>query len=219
MTEIRWGIIGPGAIAHNFADGLKEASAGRLIAIAIRNEARRSAFGDAYGIAPDKRHNDYASLAADAEIDAVYISTPHPFRVQSAIMAMRAGKAVLCEKPAGLTAGQVTAATEVAAQQSVLFMEAFMYRCHPQIARILKIIGSGEIGEVRHIRASYGFSAYFDPGSRLYDRALAGGAILNVGGYPVSFARLIAGAAIGQRFDNPEIVKATAPPMLRVTRG
>ena len=208
MGSVKWGIIGPGAIAHNFADGLKEAPSGELLAIARRNEGRRAEFGDEYGIAPEKRHSDYAALAADADVDAVYISTPHPFHAELAIMAMRAGKPVLCEKPAGMTAGQVVALTEVAAQQGVFFMEAFMYRCHPQIARMLEILRSGEIGEIRHIRAAFGFNAPFNPESRAYDKALGGGGILDVGCYPVSLARLVAGVAADAPFENPDEVAA-----------
>ncbi len=208
MRKTRWGIIGPGAIAHNFADGLKEAPSGELAAIASRDEGRRLSFGDAYGIAGDKRYVDYAALAADGELDAIYVSTPHPFHAELAIMAMRAGKHVLCEKPAGMTASQVAAMTEAAAQENVFFMEAFMYRCHPQIARMLAILGSGEIGDIRHIRAAFGYAAPFDPKSRAYDKALGGGGILDVGGYPVSFVRLVAGAAIGKSFDDPETVAA-----------
>ena len=208
MRRLRWGIIGPGAIAHNFADGLKEAPSGELLALASRDPGRRDGFGDDYGIAPDKRYSDYAALAADSEVDAVYISTPHPFHAELAIMAMRAGKPVLCEKPAGMTAGQVVAMTEVAAQQGVFFMEAVMYRCHPQIARMLDILRSGEIGEVRHIRAAFGYTAPFDARSRAYDKALGGGGILDVGCYPVSLARLVAGVAAGAVFEDPSDVAA-----------
>ncbi len=210
MTKTRWGIIGPGAIAHNFADGLKETDAGVLTAIASRDAKRRDEFGDHYDIAADKRHATYEALAADPDIDAIYVSTPHPWHAELSIMAMRHGKAVVCEKPAGMNGGEITAVTEVAAQQGVFFMEAFMYRCHPQIARLVEIIKSGEIGEVRHIKATFGFSSRRDPSSRLYDAALGGGGILDVGCYPVSASRLIAGAAIGKDFDNPATVKATA---------
>ena len=208
MRSLRWGIIGPGAIAHNFADGLKEAPSGELLAIASRDASRRDGFGDEYGVARDRRYSDYAALVADGEVDAVYISTPHPFHAELAIMAMRAGKPVLCEKPAGMTAGQVIAMTEVAAQQSVFFMEAFMYRCHPQIARMLEILRSGQIGEVRHIRAAFGYAAPFDARSRAYDKALGGGGILDVGCYPVSLARLVAGAACDAAFEDPSDVAA-----------
>lgn len=209
MTETRWGIIGPGAIAHNFADGLKEAQSGKLVAIASKSADRRQGFGDAYGIAADKRYDDYGALCADPDIDAIYISTPHPWHAQLSIMAMRAGKAALCEKPAGLCAAEVVAMTEVADQENVLFMEAFMYRCHPQIARVLAILAAGEIGDIQHIRTQFGFDAPFNGKSRLYDPAMGGGGILDVGGYPASLARLIAGAAIGQPYDDPTTVKGT----------
>jgi predicted dehydrogenase/aryl-alcohol dehydrogenase-like predicted oxidoreductase len=208
MTQIRWGIIGPGAIAHNFADGLKEAPSGRLTAIASRDTDRRRLFGDAYEISERKRYAEYPLICADPDIDAIYIATPHPFHAEIAIMAMRSDKHVLCEKPAGVTAAQVTALTEVAAQQGVFFMEALMYRCHPQIARMVEIIQSGMIGDIRHIHATFGFKAPFSTDSRLYDRALAGGSILDVGGYPISLARLVAGAATGRPFENPQTLKA-----------
>ncbi len=206
---IRWGIIGPGAIAHNYADGLAQATAGKLVAIAGRDAARRDAFGDAYAIPAAKRYATYAAIMADPEVDALYISTPHPWHAELSIQAMRAGKHVLCEKPAGMNAAEVTAVTEVAAQTGRFFMEAFMYRCHPQIARVLEIIAAGEIGTPHHIRTQFGFNAPYQPGSRLYEMALGGGGILDVGGYPVSLARLIAGAAIGAPFDNPVSVKGT----------
>ena len=206
---IRWGIIGPGAIAHNYADGLAQATAGKLVAIAGRDAARRDAFGEAYAIAAGKRYDSYAALMADPDVDAVYISTPHPWHAELSLQALRAGKHVLCEKPAGMNAAEVIAVSEVAAQEGRFFMEAFMYRCHPQIARVLEIIASGEIGTVRHIKTQFGFNAPYKPGSRLYEMALGGGGILDVGGYPVSLARLIAGAAAGLPFANPVSVKGT----------
>jgi predicted dehydrogenase len=206
---IRWGIIGPGAIAHNYADGLAQTKAGRLVAIASRDVARRQAFGDQYAIAPAQRFDSYAGLLADPGVDAVYISTPHPWHAELSIAALRAGKHVLCEKPAGMNAAEVVAVTEVAAQEGRFFMEAFMYRCHPQIARVLAIIASGEIGRVVHIRTFFGFNAPYRPDSRLYEMALGGGGILDVGGYPVSLARLIAGAAGGKPFANPVKVQGT----------
>ncbi len=209
MAVTRWGIIGPGAIAHNFADGLAQAKAGKLVAIASRDSARRKEFGDAYGIADSMRFADYATMAASDHIDAIYISTPHPWHAELSIMALRAGKAVLCEKPAGLNAAEVIAVTEVAAQEGRFFMEAFMYRCHPQIARVLDILKAGEIGDLVHIQSRFGFNAPFRENSRLYDLALAGGGILDVGGYPASLARLFAGAAVGQPFADPVEVKGT----------
>ena len=193
MTVTRWGIIGPGAIAHNFADGLAQCDNGQLMAIASHSAERRATFGDRYGIAQDRRFDDYDAICAAEDVDAIYISTPHPFHAALSIRALRAGKHVLCEKPAGLMAGEVTAVTEVARAERKLFMEAFMYRCHPQIARLLEILATGRIGRVLHVRSAFGFAATFNPESRLYDPSLAGGGILDVGCYPVSLARLIAG--------------------------
>ena len=204
---IRWGIIGPGAIAHNYADGLAQTKAGELVAIAGRDAARRGAFGDQYKLPEAKRYADVKALLADPDVDAIYVSTPHPWHAEMSIAALRAGKHVLCEKPAGMNVGEVVAVTEVAAQEGRFFMEAFMYRCHPQIARVLEIIASGEIGALVHISTQFGFNAPYKPGSRLYEMELGGGGILDVGGYPVSLARLIAGAAVGKPFANPATVK------------
>lgn len=209
MTSTKWGIIGPGSIAHNFADGLREAKSGELLAVGSRSVERRAEFGDEYNIASDKRYDNYEALVADPDIDAIYVSTPHPWHANLAILAMRAGKAVLVEKPAGMCSAEVIAITEIAAQENVFFMEAFMYRCHPQIARVLEIIKSGEIGEINHIKTHFGFHAAYNPKSRLYDAELGGGGILDVGGYPASLARLVAGAAVGEAFTNPTSVKGS----------
>lgn len=194
MKQTRWGILGPGNIAQNFADGLAQATSGKLVAIASTSADRRAAFGDRNKVSAEKRHSTYAALLADNDIDAVYISTPHPWHAHWATAAMRAGKAVLVEKPAGMNGAEVLALTEVAQQSGTFFMEAFMYRCHPQIARVLEIIKSGQIGKISHMKIQFGFSATFNSASRLFDRNLGGGGILDVGGYPMSLARLIAGA-------------------------
>ena len=207
MKNTRWGILGPGNIAQNFADGLAQAKSGELVAIASKSAERRAAFGAKNNVANGKQFDNYEALIADSAVDAIYISTPHPWHAEWAIKAMRAGKAVLVEKPAGMNAAEVVAMTEVAEQSGTFFMEAFMYRCHPQIARVLAIIASGEIGTLRHIKTHFGFSAGFDASSRLYDRNLGGGGILDVGGYPVSLARLIAGASAGLPFAEPNTIK------------
>ena len=204
---IRWGIVGPGNIANNYADGLAQSQSGTLTAISSRDAARRQSFGDKYAIAEAKRYASHTAMLADADVDAIYVSTPHPWHAELSIAALRAGKHVLCEKPAGMNAAEVVAVTEVAAQEGRFFMEAFMYRCHPQIARVLEIIASGEIGVPHHILTRFGFNAPYRVGSRLYDMGLGGGGILDVGGYPVSLARLIAGAAVGAPFANPVTVK------------
>jgi predicted dehydrogenase/aryl-alcohol dehydrogenase-like predicted oxidoreductase len=207
MQIVNWGIIGPGTIAANFADGLALAPNARLAAIGSRNAARRAAFGDAHGVPKAHRHDSYEMLILDPAVDAVYIATPHPFHAEQAIMAMRAGKPVLVEKPAGLNAAEMTVLAEVARQEGVFMMEAFMYRCHPQIARLVELLRDDAIGEVRHIRASFGFDATGRPDLRVYAHDLAGGGIIDVGGYPVSAARMVAGLAEGKDFADPVMVK------------
>lgn len=201
MTQVKWGIIGPGSIAANFAQGLAESETGTLDAIASRSAERRAAFGDRFGVAPDRRFDSYDALFADPQVEAIYIATPHPFHAELALRAIRAGKHVAVEKPAGLNAAEVTAMVDAADQEGVFFMEGFMYLCHPQIARLCEILSEGSLGAVRHIRAVFGFAAGFDPKSRLYSYDLAGGGILDVGGYPVSIARMVAGLGTGDFAD------------------
>ena len=208
MAQIRWGIIGPGSIAHNFAIGLSDAKNARLFAVSGRSNNRREDFAKKFGA--ERTYGDYQDLLTDGDVDAVYIATPHPAHIQPAVDALRAGKPVLLEKPAGLNEAEVVAITEVAAQEDIFFMEGLMYRCHPQIARLIELIREGAIGEVRHIRSAFGFAAEFDPNSRLYDPGLAGGGILDVGPYPISFSRLVAGAAAGGAPINPIRVTGTA---------
>ncbi len=207
MKKANWGIIGPGNIAQNFADGLAQCQSGQLLAIASTSAERRESFGSRNKVSPQKRYASYDQLLADPEINAVYVSTPHPWHAEWSIKAMRAGKAVLVEKPAGMNGAEVVMLTEVAQQCGTLFMEAYMYRCHPQISRVLEIIASDEIGALVHLHTFFGFSAKRDQASRLYDRALGGGGILDVGGYPMSLARLIAGAAQGKSIAEPTALK------------
>lgn len=201
MATVKWGIIGPGRIAWNFAKGLSESEHGELFALASRSPERGAAFAEEFGVAADKVYTDYAAICADPEVDAIHIATPHPFHAEQALMAIRAGKHVSVEKPAGLNAAEVAALTEAAAQEGVFFMEAYMYLHHPQIARAVEILKSGELGAVQHVRALFGFAAGFDPKSRLYDPDMAGGGILDVGGYAVSAARLFAGISEGRLID------------------
>lgn len=201
--KVNWGILGPGQIAGNFADGLVQSSLGRLAAVASRDEARLASFGARYALRPEALHGSYASLLSDPRVDAVYIATPHPFHADLAHQALAAGKAVLVEKPMGVSLAEVEALVADARARGVFLMEAYMYRCHPQIARMLEILASGEIGDIRHVSARFGFEAPYDPDSRLFSPSLAGGGILDVGGYPVSAVRLIAGAATGAEFAEP----------------
>lgn len=201
--EVGWGIVGPGRIARAFAEGLGEAKGARLAAVGSRSAERARQFGAAFGLPAEACHGDYDALIADPAVEAVYIATPHPFHYDQAVSVIAAGKHVLVEKPAGLNRSQVVRMVAAAEQANLLFLEGYMYLLHPQIARLLDVLASGELGEVRHIRARFGFSAPIDPDSRLYNIELAGGGILDVGGYPLSFARLVAGHAT-RTFAQPE---------------
>jgi predicted dehydrogenase/aryl-alcohol dehydrogenase-like predicted oxidoreductase len=192
MTELRWGIAGTGRIARTFARGLARSRTGRLVAVGSRTQARADAFGDEFRVSA--RHGSYEALLADDQVDAVYIATPHPAHAGLAIGAAEAGKHVLCEKPLAMNHAQAMAIVEAAVANDVFLMEAFMYRCHPQTAALVELVRSGEIGELRAIRATFAFAARLDPAGRLFDRELGGGGILDIGGYCTSMARLLAGA-------------------------
>ena len=207
MSKIKWGILAPGNIAKAFAKGVKASATGELVAVGSRSQEKADKFADEFGIAT--RHASYEALLADPNVQAVYIATPHPWHAEWAIKAAEAGKHIVCEKPMGMNAAEVMAIIEAAQINKVFLMEAFMYRSHPQIAKMIDIIKSGAIGEVRLIQSSFGFNANYKEGSRMLDNELGGGGILDVGCYPVSLARLIAGVAIGKDIDEPIEVKGS----------
>lgn len=206
--KIRWGILGPGTIAKAFAGGVQHSRTGQLAAIATRNPDKP---GLAESFPGARILAGYNALLADTDVDAIYIAVPHPGHAEWAIKALEAGKHVLVEKPIGLTAFEADAIINTARKAGVFLGEAYMYRLHPQTRKLVDLITSGAIGEVRLIRSSFGFAMpKFMPEHRLYDNDMAGGGILDVGGYPVSMARLIAGAATGAPFLDPDQVSGVA---------
>ncbi len=210
MTDqLHWAILGTGSIAEAFAHGVGTSRRGRLVAVASRTRDSAERFADRFDI--PTRHGGYPSLLDDANVQAVYIATPHPMHPQWAIRAAEAGKHVLCEKPMALNQWQAAKIFEAARQNHVCCMEAFMYRCHPQIAKLRELLRDKAIGEVRLITAAFAFGGGTGPvneDSRLFNNELGGGGILDVGCYPVSMARLVAGEATGKRFAEPTDVKA-----------
>jgi len=202
MSEkLAWGILGTGNIAKVFARGVAGSRTGVVVAVGSRGRASAEAFGGQFGI--PRRHDSYEALLADPDVQAVYISTPHPLHAEWAIKAAEAGKHVLCEKPLTLNGAQAMAVVEAARRNDVFLMEAFMYRCHPQTARLVELIRAGAIGDVRVISATFSFDVGDNPTSRLLRNDLGGGGILDVGGYCVSMARLIAAAACGTDVAEP----------------
>ena len=206
--KIRWGILAPGGIAKAFAGGVAGSRTGTLAALGTRDPGRA---GLAETFPGARILAGYDALLADPEVDAIYISTPHPFHAEWAIKAAEAGKHVLCEKPLALTAFEADAMMHAARKAGTFLGEAFMYRLHPQTLKLVELIRSGVSGDVRMIKSSFGFAMPgFMPEHRLYANDLAGGGILDVGGYPVSMARLIAGAAVGKPFAEPDKIFGVA---------
>ncbi|MCC6579464.1 MAG: aldo/keto reductase [Phycisphaeraceae bacterium] len=197
---LNWGIIGTGNIAHAFAGGLAHCKTGKLVAVGSRTQESAEKFGKEFNIPQAGRHGSYEALLADANVQAVYICTPHPLHPRWAIRAAAAGKHVLCEKPMGLNHAQAMAVIDAAREHGVFLMEAFMYRCHPQTAKLIELIQNKTIGDVRVIQATFSFHwpRPYDVNHRLTANELGGGGILDVGCYPVSMSRLIAGVALGQ---------------------
>ena len=201
QSTIRWGILGPGAIAKTFAAALSHVPSARLLAIGTRDPAK-AGLADAF---PGARlAHGYDALLGDPDVEAIYIATPHSGHAEWAIRAAEAGKHVLCEKPIAVSAHEAEAMIHAARKSGTFLAEAFMYRLHPQTAKILDMVSSGSVGEVRTVKASFGFRmGNPDPKHRLLANDTAGGGILDICCYPVSVARLIAGAALGKPFAEP----------------
>ncbi|MDC2979808.1 Gfo/Idh/MocA family oxidoreductase [Pelagibacteraceae bacterium] len=211
MNKIRWGIIGPGSIANNFADALKQSYSGELTAIASLNDQRRNNFGDKYNIQNNLRFDDYDSLLDSDFVDAVYISTPHTLHANLSIKAAGKGKHILCEKPGAVNFKQGAKVIQAVQEAGVFYKEGFMYRCHPQIPALLGLLKDNIIGDINKIISSFGFDmTKVIPEHRLFNKNLAGGAILDVGLYPISFSRMVAGVKSGKKFINPTNLFAEA---------
>jgi predicted dehydrogenase len=198
---LNWGILSTGRIAGWFATALASSRTGRLVAVGSRTGEAAAKFAANYG--GIRAHASYEALLDDPEVDVVYIGTPHDSHADLCVRAARAGKHILCEKPLALSRAQAERAVAAAREHGVFLMEAFMYRCHPQTAKLAELVRGGAIGELRLISAVFCFNRPVNPALRLYNRALGGGAILDIGCYPVSIARWVAGAAVGRTFAEP----------------
>jgi predicted dehydrogenase len=199
--QLNWGIITTGLIARKFAADLRQSRTGRFVAVGARRLEDARKFAADFG--GGNAHGGYEALIADPAVQAVYIGTPHPGHAEWAIKAAQAGKHVLCEKPLTLCFADTERVLAAARHHDVLLMEAFMYRFHPQTRRLVQLVQGGAIGELRLIRASFNIIMPFDPAHRMFNRALGGSTILDLGCYPVSFARHLAGAAHGREFIEP----------------
>jgi predicted dehydrogenase len=192
--KVGWGFVGTGKIARILAGALSESADGELVAVGSRDLARASAFAADFGM---PRVLDYQGVVQDPGVDLVYVATHNPLHSEWAIRAIEAGKGVLCEKPIGMSSAEAAEITETARRRDAFLMEAFAYRCHPQTARLVRLLAGGVIGDVRMIDAVFGYDAGPEPDNYLFDLQLGGGAILDVGCYPTSMAHLIAAASGG----------------------
>ena len=190
--RIRWGILGTGSIAKKFAEGLSVLPNADLVAVGSRAQETADAFGDQFGI--PQRHFSYGALAEDPEVDAIYVATPHSLHRDNSILCLQAGKAVLCEKPFTINRGQAEDVVAVARGRGLFLMEAMWSRFMPIMYKVREWLSGGAIGEVNMVTADFGFRSTVNPGSRLWKPELGGGALLDVGVYPVSFSSMVYGA-------------------------
>jgi predicted dehydrogenase len=190
--QVRWGILGTGGIAHTFADDLRSTDSGVVAAVGSRGQESADRFADEFGI--EARHPSYESLVADPAVDIVYVATPHPTHRDNAILALRAGKPVLVEKPFAMNATEAAEIVAVAREEKLFAMEAMWTRFLPHIAQVREWLAEGALGEIVTVTADHGQWFAEDAGFRLFAPELGGGALLDLGIYPVSFASMILGA-------------------------
>jgi len=194
MTDqkVRWGILGPGGIAEKFAADLALVDGAELAAVGSRSAAKATAFAERFGF--DRAYGSYAELAADADVDVVYVATPHAFHFDAAMTCIQAGKAVLVEKPITLDLVSAARLVQAAHSSGVFLMEAMWMRVNPAIRKIAELVEEGAIGWVSAIHADFGLQGPFAAEHRLRDPRLGGGALLDLGVYPIHLVHLIMGA-------------------------
>ena len=188
---IRWGILGTGLIATEFAKAMQHVCDAELVSVGSRTQSSASTFASAHGLT--RAHGSYEALAADPLVDVVYIATPHTLHCENTLLCLRAGKHVLCEKPFALNTAQLTEMVNEAQRRQLFLMEAMWMRFIPLLRDLQHRLAENEIGEIRMLQADFGFRAPFDPSSRLFNLDLAGGALLDIGIYPLAFAMLLLG--------------------------
>jgi len=201
MKKIRWGIVGPGNIANKFARAIKNVEQAELVAVAARNEEKGRAFAEKYGI--PHVFCGYEAMAAFDGIDAVYVSTPHPFHKPCAELFLRAGKHVLSEKPVCINAWQAEQLKKCAEENNVFLMEAMWTRFLPAVQEAKAIVERGDIGTVLGIEADFCYNQPMEDEPKIYQNNMAGGSLLDVGVYGLHFAAVFQGS-------DPESVTAAA---------
>jgi len=189
--DIRWGIVGPGRIAENLVKDFAVVDGAQPVAVASRSIDRAQAFATRHGI--ERAHGSYADVLADPDVDVLYVATPHPQHHAIALAALRAGKALLIEKTFTATTAGAEEIVDLAQKTGVFVMEAMWTRFQPAIVAVRELIADGAIGEVRSVQADLGVAKEYDAADRMFDLALGGGALLDVGVYVASFAQMLLG--------------------------
>ncbi|MFI1566573.1 Gfo/Idh/MocA family protein [Streptomyces sp. NPDC020490] len=188
---VRWGILATGGIAAAFTADLVDLPDAEVVAVASRSGESARIFAERFGI--PRAYGDWDALAQDADIDVVYVATPHSAHRAAAGLCLEAGRNVLCEKPFTLNLREAEELVALARRSGSFLMEAMWMYCNPVIRRVAALVRDGAIGEVRAVQADFGISGPFSPSHRLRDPAQGGGALLDLGVYPVSFAQLLLG--------------------------
>ncbi|GBC93044.1 1,5-anhydro-D-fructose reductase [bacterium HR15] len=189
-----WGILGTGKIARRFMQAVALVPDARVVAIGSRSPQTAEAFGEQFGI--PRRYGSYDALLADPEVEIVYVATPHTLHAENTRAALQHGKHVLCEKPLTLNAHQAETLVVLARQRGLFLMEGMWTRCFPLMREVVARVQEGAIGTIRLIQADFGFRAPYNPEGRLLNPALGGGALLDVGVYPVALAFLFLGEPV-----------------------
>lgn len=193
MIPIRWGILATGEVAKNFTQALKTCSDAQISAVSSRTQGRAEDFGNRWNI--PVRYGSYQALAEDPRVDIIYIATPHNLHAENIEMCLKAGKHVLCEKAFTLNARQAEVCIALAREKNLFLMEAMWMRFFPAAAQIRDWLAQGILGQIRLVQADFCINLPFDPDHRLYDLERAGGALLDLGIYPLSFASMVLGPA------------------------
>ena len=189
MKPIRWGILSTGVIARNFADTAKKMGDVQVLAVASRSKESADAFADAWGI--ERRYASYEALAADPDVDIVYVATPHSRHYEDMKLMIENGKHILCEKSFTTDAAQAEEIFALAREKGVFVMEAFWTKFCPIYREIERVLRSGAIGEIRTVTATYGYTTARE--ARKFDPELAGGTLLDIGVYAIGFACMMLG--------------------------
>ncbi len=189
MEKIRWGIIGTGNIAAKFATALNSMEDSSLDGVASRKDTRAKEFAARFGIG--KSYGSYEELAKDPDIDVIYIAVPHTEHKRMSELCIKNKKAVLCEKPLTINSKDTEELISMAKKNNVFLMEAMWTKFLPANLRVKEWINEDKIGKVLHIKASFGFHSDYDPQSRLYNPDFGGGALLDVGIYPISYTTFL----------------------------